>query len=477
MTSARASERSVDVSSIDYIEEPPRRTRRVSDYEVIVAGGGTAGVIAAVAAARNGARTLLVERGGFLGGHIASQLLEHSAGWFDARGQRIVGGLPQELVERLVAAGASPGHVRDDTGYTLSRVPVNHELFKSVVTALCHEAGVDLLMFSPVVEVLRDGASVTGVIVENKSGRTAYAARAVVDCTGDADVAERAGCRFLSTRTDADSTQPVSLLFKLGGIDHARLLDHVEAHADDYRLGVPVSALRGEAHVNLWGFGPELRRAHADGMVSLARNELHYSGWALTGEAVINVTRCAVDATRAEEMGRAEVVLRRQVQEFAEFFRRYVPGAERCFLSASASCVGVRESRRIQGRTVLADDDVRQGRRFPDGVLRGGFPIDSHDPKGASLDSAEHVAGGYDIPLGALLPSGVDGLLVAGRCISAERKALASARISGTCMAMGQAAGTAAALAAAGRCAPGALDVARLQATLAAQGAILGTAA
>lgn len=462
--------------SARFVEEPARRTALVDDYQVIVAGGGTAGVIAAIAAARNGARTLLVERGGFLGGHIASQLLEHSAGWFDAEGHRIVAGLPQELVDRLVAAGASPGHVRDDTGYTLSRVPVNHELFKSVVTAMCDEAGVDLLMFSPVVQVLREGSTVTGIIVENKSGRTAYSARAVVDCTGDADVAERAGCAFLSQQTAAFDTQPVSLLFKLGGIDHEVLLDHVEAHADEYKLGVPVAALRGEAHVNLWGFGPQLAKAHADGVVSLQRSELHYSGWVRTGEAVINVTRCAVDATRADEMGRAEVVLRRQVQEFTEFFKRYVPGAGNSFLSASASCVGVRESRRIHGRAVLADDDVRRSRRFADAVLRGGFPIDSHDPRGASLDAAEHVGGGYDIPLGALLPVDVDGLIVAGRCISAERKALASARISGTCMAMGQAAGTVAALAARENKAPAALDIRTVQALLRAQGAIVEAA-
>jgi hypothetical protein len=212
-------------------------------------------------------------------------------------------------------------------------------------------------------------------------------------------------------------------------------------------------------------------------VVSLARNELHYSGWTRTGEAVINVTRCAVDATRAQEMGRAEVVLRRQVQEFAAFFRRYIPGAQNSFLSASASCVGVRESRRIRGRAVLRDEDVRRGARFADAVLRGGFPIDSHDPKGASLDAAEHVAGGYDIPLGALLPERIDGLLVAGRCISAERRALASARITGTCMAMGQAAGTAAALAAHDGLAPGAVDIVLLQRTLKAQGAILEDAA
>ena len=374
------------------LHEAARETPLVEDYDVVVAGGGTAGALAAVAAARNGARTLLLERGGFLGGHIASQLLEHSAGWFDAVGQRVVAGMPQELVDRLVRAGASPGHVRDDTGYTLSRVPMNHEMFKSVVTRMVVEAGADFLPFSPVVGVARDGRALRAVIVENKSGRTAYACRAAVDATGDADLAARAGSGFLSTQ--GAETQPVSLLFKLGGVDHQALLDHVERHPGDFKLGVPPAALRGEDHVNLWGFGPQLKQAWDDGTVSLQRHELHYSGWVRTGEAVINVTRCAADATRADDMARAEAVLRQQVLEFTTFFRRYVPGAAGCFLAASASCVGVRESRRIAGRAVLTDDDVRQGRRFADAVLRGGFPIDSHDGKGASMAAAERVDAG-----------------------------------------------------------------------------------
>jgi hypothetical protein len=459
-----------------FFTEPAHEIPLVDDYQVVVAGGGTAGAIAAIAAARNGARTLLIERGGFLGGHIASQLLEHSAGWFDANGKKIVGGMPQELVDRLVQAGASPGHVRDDTGYTVSRVPVNHELFKSVVTAMVAEAGVDLLLFSPVVGVMREGQRLRGVIVENKSGRTAYAAHAVVDCTGDADVADRAGCRFLSgpeNEAGGVVTQPVSLLFKLGGIAHDALLDYVEANPGEFKMGVSVDELRGNAHVNLWGFGSLLKKARREGTVSLERNELHYSGWTLTGEAVINVTRCAVDARRAEEMAIAEVVLRRQVAEFTRFFQRHVPGAGNSFLTATASCVGVRESRRIAGQTILRDDDVRKARSFPDAVLRGGFPIDSHDAKGASLDATEHLDAGYDIPFGAMLPETMDGLIVAGRCISAERKALASARITATCMAMGQAAGTAAALSALHRQLPRELDIAMLQDKLRSQGSIL----
>ena len=453
------------------IQEPARLTRLVDGYDVIVAGAGTAGVVAAIAAARNGARVLLVERGGFLGGHIAGQLLEHSAGWFDAHGTRIVGGMPQELVERLVAAGASPGHIRDDTGYTRYRMPVNHEIYKSVVTAWVVETGIDVLLFSPVCSVMSDSAGPQGVIVENKSGRAAYSAKVMVDCTGDADIAWLAGCELLSSPGDA--TQPVSLLFKLGGIDHGELLNYVASNPSEFKMGVAPEQLRQEPHVNLWGFGDLLKRAHADGVLSLLRRELHYSGEIARGEAVINFTRHPADATRADDLTTAEIVLRRQVLEALTFFRKYVPGCEEAFLAATASSVGVRESRRIAGIYELTESDIRSGRHFADNVALGGFPIDSHDPKGPSMDGTEPVKRGYGIPFGALLPRRVDRLLVAGRCISADRRALASARITGTCMAMGQAAGTAAALSAASNATPRKLPLPRLQDRLKEQGAIV----
>ena len=453
------------------IQEPARQTRLVDGYDVVVAGAGTAGIVAAIAAARNGARVLLVERGGFLGGHIAGQLLEHSAGWFDAHGTRIVGGMPQELVERLVASGASPGHVRDDTGYTRYRVPINHEIYKSVVTAWVVEAGVDVLLFSPVCAVMSDSTELQGVIIENKSGRAAYSAKAIVDCTGDADVAWLAGCELLSSPGDA--TQPVSLLFKLGGIDHGALLDYVATNPTEFKMGVSPDQLRREPHVNLWGFGNLLNRAHADGVLSLLRHELHYSGEVARGEAVINLTRHAADATRADDLTMAEIALRRQVLEALTFFRKYVPGFKDAFLAATASSVGVRESRRIAGVYELTEADIRSGRHFADNIALGGFPIDSHDPRGPGMDGTEPVCRGYGIPYRALVPSRIDQLIAAGRCISADRRALASARITGTCMAMGQAAGTAAALSVASGRTLRALEVSRLQDVLLEQGAII----
>ena len=450
--------------------EPARQTRVEAAYDVLVAGGGTAGMIAAVAAARNGATVLLLERGGFLGGHLATQLLEHSVGWFDATGKATVGGFANVLVERLKQDGGSPGHIRDDTGYTKFRLPLEHEVFKSTVTQWIVDENIDFLTQTMVVGVQEDDNQLY-VIVENKSGRHAFAANAIVDATGDADVCAFSGCGFLNQV--GTETQPVSLLFKLGGVNHDCLLDYVEANASSFKLDVEARCLRDRPYVNLWGFGDLLRRGYTEGRLSLERNELHYAGHVLTNEAVINVTRFAADATSAKELSEAESVLRKQVLEFAKFFRECVPGCKDSFLAATASCVGVRESRRIKGLTVLTDADVRAGRSRSDAIARGGFPIDSHDPKGKGMDGTEHVPQGYDIPFGALVPDQGANIVVAGRCISAERKALASARITGTSMATGQAAGTAAALSARTGTPIAELRVGELQALLRAQGAII----
>ncbi len=455
------------------VTEPGRTTPIVDRLDVLVAGGGTAGIIAALAAARNGAKTLVVERSGFLGGYIGRQMLEHSEGWDDPLGTRIVGGIPEEVIQRLKAIGASPGHIRDDTGYTPSRVPINHEEYKSLVPILLDEEGVEFLIDSPIVASLEDADGVAGVITENKSGRQAYRASVVVDCTGDADVAAYAGASFHPVEPNEGDLQPVSLLFKLGGVDFDELIDYVEAHPDDFKLGVEPTDLRGQDHVNLWGFGSLMRKGKQAGILSLGREELHFSGWTRTGEAVINVTRVPVDALSAKELSRAEVALRRQVLEFVQFFRGYVPGFATCYLAATAAALGVRETRRLKGVYKLTDADVIDGRRFPDAVAQGGFPIDIHDARGSSMAAAERLKAGYDIPYRCFIPSEIDQLLVGGRCLSASRKGLATARQTGTCMAMGQAVGTAAAMSAGEGVRPRDLDIESLRGRLREQGALL----
>lgn len=453
---------------MDTLHEPARVTPIRGRWDVVVAGCGTAGMIAALAARQLGCTVLVLERSGVLGGHIPAQFLEHSVGWFDANGTKITGGLPDRIVEALVAAGGSPGHVPDDTRYTSYRLPINHEVFKAVASTMLADAGVDTLLDAPVVGAaqLSDGMA---VLAETKGGRFAHVARVAIDCTGDADLCHLAGATF----HESDLTQPVSQLFKLGGVDYDGVLRYVRQNPADFKWNIDAETLAADPYLNLWGFAGALARGHQLGRLSLLRNEIHLAGDSETGEAVINFTRCAADATDPVAMAKADPVLRKQMLEFLDWFREAVPGFEHAFLAGSAYAVGVRESRRVKGLATLTDGDVRTSRQPQDAVAQGGFPMDSHDPHGASMDGTEKVSKAYGIPYGCFVPAGVDRLLVAGRCISAERKALASARLTGTVMGMGQAVGVAAALAARKSIEPRALDVGIVRDTLRDLGALL----
>lgn len=437
--------------------------------DVAVVGAGSAGVAAAVAAAETGANTALLEAGGQVGGTLAWQLLEHSAGFHDVSGNQAVGGFGQRLVDRMRAYGVSPGHVRDDVGYTATRTPVNHAELALTEATMLADAGVALSLHSPVVAVTRSGSRVDELVTESRSGRAAIRPAMVVDCSGDAVVAARAG---ITCHTDAvDARQPASLTFKLGGIDFALLLAYAKDHPDDLREGNIVGDPSAE-HVNLWGFGALLRAGHADGRLSLLRNEMHLAGWPRRGEAVVNVTRVPSSSPDDDWAGDAYLTLARQVLELAAWFRTAVPGCANSYVAAVADRVGVRESRRVAGRYTLTSDDVVGGRRFPDAVARGAFPIDIHDGHSATLSHTDQLASTFDVPYGCLVAADVDNLLLGGRCVSSTHEANGSVRITASCFATGEAAGAAAALAAKNGTPAHALDVAELRKLLGDRGAI-----
>jgi hypothetical protein len=437
-------------------------------FDVVVAGGGSAGVAAAVTAAEEGASTLLVEASGSVGGTLAWQLLEHSAGFHDTSGTQVVAGFGQRLVDRLTEAGASPGHVRDDVGYTATRTPVDHAGLALVQSMMLAEAGVTVWLHASVAEAtVDDTGTVTALAVETASGRREVRAHTVVDATGDAIVAQRAGVRM---QGDVAARQPVSLLFKLGGVEFTPLLDYLHAHPEERRPGSVLGDAASD-HLNLWGLGGLLAEGHARGVLSLLRTEMHVAGWPGRGAAVVNVTRTNMDDEGC--LGAAHAVLSRQVLEFVAWFRASVPGFGRCHLVAVADRVGVRESRRVLGRHTVTRDDVFGGRRFPDVIGRGAFPIDIHAPDRPGLSHTDPVGSGYDVPYGCLVAARRRNLLVAGRCLSSTHEANGSLRITATCFMTGEAAGAAAALAA--RCGVDAdtVELPVLQALLRRRGAIL----
>ncbi|MHB1416195.1 MAG: FAD-dependent oxidoreductase [Chloroflexota bacterium] len=452
------------------------------ETDVLVAGGGTAGIAAAIAAGRTGVRTLLVDRFSFLGGEAMTGLNLH--GFHTNSEEHVVKGIGWEIVERLMAMGmAADMRFSDPCGHDeplrMARdIAIDREAFSYVVFQMLAEAGVDLLFHSYAADVVREGNSIRGMVVENKSGRTVLPARTVIDCTGDGDIAAMAGAPFEKGRRPDGVMQPLSLMFTVGNVDIEKAVDTIgyrRAEALDPKPGMS-RYLHFTLSLDRWS--ADLQREFGD-VPPFTR----FTGNALrTG--IINGTTAThvakVDATNAEELTKAEVQGRQVAFRLVAFMRRHVPGFENAFLLSCAPHIGVRETRRILGDYYLTYEDVLEGRRFDDVVALGAFFMDIHDYRGGSLGFKPEKGyfvkdfGSYDIPYRCLLPQQVDGLLLAGRNLSASHEAHSSARVMGTCLAMGHAAGVAAALAVQSGAAVRAVDVHKVQETLLAQGAFLG---
>lgn len=438
--------------------------------DVLVVGAGSSGVAAAVTAAEEGAATLLVEAAGEVGGTLAWQLLEHSAGFHDGSGRPVVGGFGQRLVDRLQWSGSSPGHVRDDTGYTATRVPINHAELPLVEASMLADAGVELWLESPAVNVDRVGGAIRAVQIETPEGRRTVTPKMVVDCSGDAHVANLANAPFQSD--GRGQQQPASMLFKLANVDFGALLEYARAHSEDLRQGSTVGDVADET-VNLWGFGHLLAAGEKAGDLSFARSEMHLAGWPRRHELVVNLTRVPTNGWDGDDKGHAYIELSRQILEAVRWFRRAVPGCGDCYIAASAARIGIRESRRLAGHTTLTEADLRNQRRFSEVIARGAFPLDIHDRERPGLSHTCPLSGAFDIPYGCLYTDELDNLLVAGRIISSTHVANGSVRITGTCFATGEAAGAAAAFAAGQRLSTTKIDVLELQHILRRRGAIL----
>jgi ribulose 1,5-bisphosphate synthetase/thiazole synthase len=459
------------------------------EHDIIVAGGGAAGVVAAIASARNGADTLLVERYGFLGGAITGQFVTTLNSFLDMRGRRIVGGIPQEVIDRLREMGGAVGHLQDYLWWSTGSVTlVDPALMKYAMLEMAVEAGVKLLLHTTVQDVVVEGDNIKGVIAASKGGTQAIFGKLVVDATGDGDVAAAAGAPYVKGRGDG-SMQHVSLMLRMGNVEQEKILDYVRENPDQFIIGENPYGRRSveETIAQLHDIYQAPAMAGFFKLVKegVEKGEMHpfspRGGLCLQmtprrGEMGVYATNVAnVDSTDALSLTRAEMELRRQALITVQFLKKYVPGFESAYLIDVAPQVGVRETRRIIGEYVLTEEDVLEGRRFPDVVAKGSHPADIHSPDDPKKVIHLHVkdGGSYDIPYRCLVPKKVGSLLVAGRCASASHEAMGSARVVGTCMAMGQAAGTAAALCVVDHVVPRLLDVGRLQKRLVEQGAVL----
>jgi len=402
---------------------------------------------------------------------------------FHSATEQVIRGLPQELVDRLVAYGASPGHILDTSGYVATVTPFDAEGLRLMAQRMVLESGAGVLFHACVTGVEITDQRFTGVRVTSQGVERALTAHTVVDATGDATIAALAGAPTAYGRPEDGLVQPVSLMVKLSGWDRETFTDYVVAHPDVLRLSRHgVAPYRTEHLVAVCGFSDALQRAIAAGELgSLRREHVLFFNTHRPDEVIVNMSRVAgVNPLDPDSLSAAEIEAREQVHAIITFLRRHIPGFASARVAATGSRVGVRESRRIVGKVVLTASDVHEGRRWPDVIARSAYPIDIHAPTGLSAadDPGLHddfVSQGvtYEIPYRALLPQSVDGLLVAGRCISTTSAAHGATRVSPSCMAFGQAAGTAAALAARSGSTPSEVNVSELQHLLAQQGASL----
>ncbi len=443
--------------------------------EVLVVGAGPAGLGAAIAAARGGAETMIVERYGFPGGALTQAMVAPMFTFHDIEGRQVIKGIAQEYVERLKAAGASFGHVTDLTFDNASMTTFDPEAAKLVIIQMLEEAGVKMLFHTNFSSSVVESGKVKAVILDGKSGRQAVLPKYVIDCTADADVAARSGAEFVKGRAEDGAMQPVSLYFRIGGADDAKLRGWMKANRGLLKDSPSDEEINAQKCIALLGLKEEIMRASAVGALdSQVAPRLLMYGLPRKGEFAVNTTRLQdIDGTDTADLTRAEIALRKQVVQVFDFIRTNVGGFEESYIIDSGAQVGVRETRHIEGDYRLTERDVLDSKAFDDGICCGTFAIDIHPPDGKAQIFTGSGKSVYEIPYRALLPKGLDNLIVAGRSISATHAAFGSVRVMATCMACGQGAGTAASLLSKNGGPTRSLDVSKLRARLLEDGQYL----
>lgn len=471
-------------------------------YDVIVCGGGTSGVAAAIASARAGAKTLLVERLGTLGGqmNVSGPPGFAYARIFNCHNERDVGGILYETYKRLYKAGHALPSLRYRYRAKSAAVfsYVDPEWWTILIYKMMEEAGVILLLDTLVVDVIKEGNTVKGIVVENANGRNEIKGKIVIDCTGEAYVAIRAGAETVCV--SRDEIQPHTLAFTADGVNWDRLLDYVRRHPEQFTYGHVMNPHTGTSLEEVYEFVRNVTDIRELGEIlgfielrdmALANGDWHPNSG--VGFFIIPREGGHIQAhfqhsthvprilpTDAWDLTRGNIECRKQLEIAWRFFKKYVPGFENAYIVRMCTELRLREGPRIVGEYVLTREDVANTRQFPDTIGKSSFPaggyhVASTDTLAVNEDE-ENLSfpnGSYDIPYRCLVPVKIDNLLAAGKCVSTDRPAYL--RYLQQTMVTGQAAGVAAAICARRGITPRELvkDVSELQAVLLEQGAIL----
>ncbi|MBB1287290.1 FAD-dependent oxidoreductase [Flavisolibacter sp. BT320] len=451
-----------------FITEPQKELLVRKEVDVLVVGGGPSGITAALAAAEDGLRVTLLESRSFVGGNMTIGL--PILGFLGQKGNQIIKGLPQKLIDRLKAVDASSEH--RPCPLHMSLTLVEPEAVKTVALEMLVEAGVDVQFYTFCAGVVKEEDELKGVIIESKAGREVILAKVIIDCSGDADVAYRAGvpCEY---GNEAGGVQPPTLMFCLGGVDTDKLRLSIAEEPRTYLTDfIPAEYFGQNNQYVLVGLRSHIQRAKEDGLILPVERTILITGLR-KGEVWVNMTRVnGVNGTDPVSLTQGEIEGRQQIHDIQQYLIQYVPGFENAYFLKTAPFLGIRETRRIKGQYTMTQEDVLSCQKFDDAIAVASYPLDIHHPQGGGC-TLVWCGDCYDIPYRSLVPQKVKNLLVAGRCISTTHEAMSAIRVMAPCMAMGEAAGRAAKIAVRQSVQPAAIDVKELQHELLVKGAYL----
>lgn len=421
-----------------------------NQFDVVVIGGGVSGFTAALSSARCGAKTLVIEQNGYLGGTLTGCGVGPMM-TFHAGDKQVIKGAMQEMVDNLVSRGYSVGHVLDSKQYTRTITPFEAEGMKLVMDEMLKEAGCTVLFHTMVGSVQTEDGKITGLTVCNKDGLNTISGKIFIDASGDGDVATWAGANMVKGRPEDGASQPMTLKMKYCGVDTGKLKEYVLANPEKFPHIAPhFEIFKQPIPVDLEGFDDEFKQEKAAGNLTIKRENVLMFGTGREGEYIINTTRIIDhDATDAESLSDAEHIGRQQAAELDTFLRKHAPGFENALLEFTGPSVGIRSSRQLVGAYILTAEDILTRKEFDDTIAHSGYPIDIHNPKGEGTMSTfmSEFGSYYSIPYRTMVCKEVSNLIVTGRCLSTSFEAQAAVRTTPTVGALGQAAGIAAAMA------------------------------